>query len=390
MKLFASALALLPAVLVMAEEPINLSATPISAQHSKSVCDGVVARLAIFGVKADAKVCLDNTVVKLIPHISGVPSKMTCIEAVAAANILGIKADAKVCLASAGHGKKSKTTSVSAKHAKSACNGVVARLAAFGIKVDAKVCLNDVIIKLIPLISGVPSKMTCVEACAAANILGIKADAKVCLALGGNGKKHIKRDGEVSVMHDKPSKPPKTPAEPEKPCKPGRPGKPGKPSKPPVQPPAYPPTTPEKPCKSCQPPNPPSYPPAPEKPCKSCQPPTYPPTTGKPRYPKSCETIIAKIHTLCGAKIDLGVCLRLGVDIDLLRLERLKCRVVVGAAQLVGVSVNPSVCNLLDGKIRVGYNRHGGYTGGHSGRYDGGHNGGYNGRRNGEYNSGGY
>ncbi|ORX93877.1 hypothetical protein K493DRAFT_374606 [Basidiobolus meristosporus CBS 931.73] len=375
MKLFASALALLPAVLVMAEEPINLSATPISAQHSKSVCDGVVARLAIFGVKADAKVCLDNTVVKLIPHISGVPSKMTCIEAVAAANILGIKADAKVCLASAGHGKKSKTTSVSAKHAKSACNGVVARLAAFGIKVDAKVCLNDVIIKLIPLISGVPSKMTCVEACAAANILGIKADAKVCLALGGNGKKHIKRDGEVSVMHDKPSKPPKTPTEPEKPCKPGKPGKPGKPSKPPVQPPAYPPTT-------------------PEKPCKSCQPPTYPPTTGKPRYPKSCETIIAKIHTLCGAKIDLGVCLRLGVDIDLLRLERLKCRVIVGAAQLVGVSVNPSVCNLLDGKIRVGYSRHSGYTdrhsSGHNSGYDSNRNGGYNGGRNGEYNSGGY
>ncbi|ORX93878.1 hypothetical protein K493DRAFT_302390 [Basidiobolus meristosporus CBS 931.73] len=377
MKLFASALALLPAVLVMAEEPINLSATPISTQHSKSVCDGVVARLAIFGVKADAKVCLDNTVVKLIPHISGVPSKMTCIEAVAAANILGIKADAKVCLASAGHGKKPKTTTVSAKHAKSACNGVVARLAAFGIKVDAKVCLNDVIIKLIPLISGVPSKMTCVEACAAANILGIKADAKVCLALGGNGKKHIKRDGEVSVMHDKPSKPPKTPTEPEKPCKPGKPGKPGKPSKPPVQPPAYPPTT-------------------PEKPCKSCQPPTYPPTTGKPRYPKSCETIIAKIHTLCGAKIDLGVCLRLGVDIDLLRLERLKCRVIVGAAQLVGVSVNPSVCNLLDGKIRVGYNRHGGYTGGHTGRYNRGHNGdynaghdgGYDGDRNSGYNGG--
>ncbi|KAK9759471.1 hypothetical protein K7432_017522, partial [Basidiobolus ranarum] len=35
---------------------------------------------------------------------------------------------------------------------------------------------------------------------------------------------------------------------------------------------------------------------------------------------------------------------------------RLKCRVIVGAAQLAGVRVNPGVCNLLDGRVRIGFN----------------------------------
>ncbi|KAK9753057.1 hypothetical protein K7432_017982 [Basidiobolus ranarum] len=81
-----------------------------------------------------------------------------------------------------------------------------------------------------------------------------------------------------------------------------------------------------------------------------------PPTPGKPCSPKSCKAIITKIRTVCGTDIDINFCLNLSIDIDLLRLERLKCRVIVGAAQLAGVRVSPGVCNLLDGRIHIGFN----------------------------------
>ncbi|KAK9762619.1 hypothetical protein K7432_011472 [Basidiobolus ranarum] len=103
MKLFASALVLLQAVLVMAEEPTFLDASPIVAKHMNAVCDGVVARLADFGIHASAKACLDVDLTKLPAHVK-VPSAMTCAEAVATAKILRINANAKVCVTTASHG----------------------------------------------------------------------------------------------------------------------------------------------------------------------------------------------------------------------------------------------------------------------------------------------
>ncbi|KAK9670896.1 hypothetical protein K7432_017280, partial [Basidiobolus ranarum] len=72
------------------------------------------------------------------------------------------------------------------------------------------------------------------------------------------------------------------------------------------------------------------------------------------RHSKSCEMIMAKIHTLYGANIDVSVCLNLGINIDLLRLARLKCCVIVDAAQIASVSVELEVCNLFDGRINIG------------------------------------
>ncbi|KAK9761294.1 hypothetical protein K7432_013914 [Basidiobolus ranarum] len=188
----------------------------------------------------------------------------------------------------------------------SACTGVVARLAVFGIRVAADVCLDIDITELTSHLL-VPSIKTCAEAVAAANILGIEANVDVCLATGSHDKENgdilMKRDGNMSVMH-------KTPL--------------------------------------VLPPMPPS------------QPPVYPDQATVPKAPshsKSCEAIIAKIHTLCGANIDVSVCLNLGINIGLLRLDRLKCRVIVDAAQIAGVSVELGVCNLFDGKINIGLDK---------------------------------
>ncbi|KAK9759470.1 hypothetical protein K7432_017521, partial [Basidiobolus ranarum] len=146
MKFFASALVLFSAVLVMAEEPTFLNDSPITVKHSNSVCDGVIARLAVFGIHANAKACLNVDLTKLITHVK-IPSTMTCAEACAAAKILGIKADVKVCVATGTHGKK-------------------------------------------------------------------------------QGKVHHKRDGDVSIMHNKPPVQPPTTTKPGKPCKPTKPSKP--------------------------------------------------------------------------------------------------------------------------------------------------------------------
>ncbi|KAK9762618.1 hypothetical protein K7432_011471 [Basidiobolus ranarum] len=144
-----------------------------------------------------------------------------------------------------------------------------------------------------------------------------------------------------------------------------------KPPKPPVQPPkppVNPPTYEKSPCKTCKPPRPPVYPPIST---------IRPLTPGKPCSPKSCKAIITKIRTVCGTDIDINFCLNLRVNIDFLRLDSLKCRMVVSAAQIAGVSVDLGVCNRLDSNE---YNDHShpnnsgyGYGGGHrnneAGRY---------------------
>ncbi|KAK9766928.1 hypothetical protein K7432_003642 [Basidiobolus ranarum] len=290
MKLFASALVLLPAVLAMAEEPTFLDTSSIVARHANSVCDGVVARLAVFGIYADAEACLDADLTKL---------------------------------------------SASVKN---------------------------------------PSAMTCVEAVAIAKIMGIKADANACITTGNHSQAYEKRsDDYVGIMHNKPPGYPSTPEKPptypptpeEPPVNPPTPGKPPcktcKPPKPPVEPP----TPEEPPVNPPTPEEPPVNPPKPEKPpCKTCKPPrppVYPPTPGKPCSPKSCEAIIAKMRTLCGIKIDMKFCLNLRINIDFLRLESLKCRVILGAAQIAGVKVDLGLCNRLNGKTRIDYNGHEGY-----------------------------
>ncbi|KAK9670897.1 hypothetical protein K7432_017281 [Basidiobolus ranarum] len=223
MKFFTSALLVLPAVLVMAQEPTLIDISPIVAKQADSICNGVVARLAIFGVHVDANVCLNVGIADLISSVQ-TPSIMTCAEAVTAISLLGTEVDINLCLDTGSHGKEN------------------------------------------------------------ADIL-------------------MTRDGNMNVMHKKPAVQPPTP---------------------PTQPPAYPIQS-------------------------------SPPVST--RHSKSCETIIAKIHTLCGANIDVSVCLSLGINIDLLRLDRLKCRVIVDAAQIAGVSVELGVCNLFDGRINIGLDK---------------------------------
>ncbi|KAK9761295.1 hypothetical protein K7432_013915, partial [Basidiobolus ranarum] len=154
------------------------------------------------------------------------------------------------------------------------CNGVVASLAVFGIHVDANVCLDVSITELISHLP-IPSIKTCAEAVAAASILGTEADVDVCLATGSHNQENSeilkKRHDIVDAIHKKPV---------------------AQPSTPPAQPPVHPDQL---------------------------------PTPISPRHSKSCEAIIAKIHTLCGANIDVSICLNLGINIDLLRLDRLKC-----------------------------------------------------------------
>ncbi|KAK9693455.1 hypothetical protein K7432_013910 [Basidiobolus ranarum] len=88
----------------MAEEPTFLNMSPIISKHANSVCDGVVARLAVFGIHVNAKACVNVDLIKLTAHVN-IPFAMICAEAVAAAKILGIKAAAKVCVATGSHGK---------------------------------------------------------------------------------------------------------------------------------------------------------------------------------------------------------------------------------------------------------------------------------------------
>ncbi|KAK9766359.1 hypothetical protein K7432_004604 [Basidiobolus ranarum] len=320
MKLFASALVLLPAVLVMAEEPTFLDTSLIVAKHANSVCDGVVARLAVFGIYAETKACLDTGLTKLSANVKN------------------------------------------------------------------------------------PSAMTCIDAIAIAKTMGIKANANACIATGNRSQAYEKRDDNyVNIMHNKPpgypstpEKPPVYPPKPEEPpcrtCKPPKPPvEPPTPEEPsvnpptPEEPPVNPPKPEKPPCKTCKPPKPPVIPPSPEEPpvspptpeeppvnpptpekppCKTCKPPrppVYPPTPGKPCSPKSCEAIIAKMHTLCGIKIDMKFCLNLRINIDFLRLESLKCRVILGAAQIAGVNADLGLCNRLNGKTRVDYDGHNGY-----------------------------
>ncbi|KAK9761293.1 hypothetical protein K7432_013913 [Basidiobolus ranarum] len=223
MKLFASALVLLPTVLVMAKPFTYNDVSPITEKKVNSTCNGVVAKLAVFGIHVDVNVCLDVGITKLTAHLP-VPSIKTCAEAVAAANILGIEADMDVCLTTGGHDKEKNTTL-------------------------------------------------------------------------------MKNDGVVSTKHKKPSVP----------------------SKPHTRPSILP---------------------------------AQVSTLESPHTSKSCEAIIAKIHTLCGANIDVSVCLNLGINIDLLRLDRLKCRVIVDAAQIAGVSVELGVCDLFDGRINISVDKH--------------------------------
>ncbi|KAK9763755.1 hypothetical protein K7432_009304 [Basidiobolus ranarum] len=150
-------------------------------------CNGLVARVKALGINVDAKICLGDNKISILPENRHGQNEgdqsHTCRDIVARLRVLGIQINADVCLQNKDAAWPSKD-----QFGGMSCEEIVAHAKALHIlKADVDICLKNGLQVVKPGRSDGVEYNECHDIAARLRLLGIKLDANVCIGISGAG-----------------------------------------------------------------------------------------------------------------------------------------------------------------------------------------------------------